>query len=120
MNRNGFTLAELLGVVVILSILSLIAVTTVDTKLKEGRIKTCLTQEKNIIEGAKIWLIDHPKTTNGTTVKVSDLEEQGYIESDLKNPMTDNSYTSYTRVIINVSDSVYTYTVDYVDEVGCI
>lgn len=118
--NKGFTLAELLGVVVILSVLSLIAVTTVDTKLKEGRTKTCLAQQTNIIEGAKAWTIDNPNVSNNTKLYVkSDLEAGGYIEDNLINPMTDKVYTDSTYVLVNVSGYNYTYKVEYISEEGC-
>ena len=107
--RNGFTLAELLGVIVVLSILGLVAVTAIDNSLKSSRYDSCLVQEKNLTEGAKMVMIDYPNllptsSSSSVTIPVSVLQnggtingqviDSGYIEKDLINPMTDKSYVS--------------------------
>lgn len=126
LKHNGFTLAELLGVIIILSIISIISFSAIDRNLKEGRIKTCKAQEKNIIEGVKTWAIDDPRvlpeTTETSTKKtIKELIDNGYIEEDLKNPMTDDDYKSETEVEIKKeSDNKYTYKINYADgEKGC-
>ena len=120
---NGFTLAELLGVIIILSIISLISFSAIDKNLKEGRIKTCKAQEKNIIEGAKTYIIDNPNElpSSGTkTITLTLLKANGYIDEKLINPMTDEEYKSGTNVEIKkVSGSKYTYIINYIGEKGC-
>lgn len=111
MNKKGFTLAELLGVIVILGILGIIAITAVDQNIKKSRQRTCKTQEKNIIEGAKMWQIDNPGIT--ACVKISVLSDAGYIEEDLINPMTETNYNGDTCVNTNNN------TIEYKDEKGC-
>ena len=117
LKHNGFTLAELLGVIIILSIISLISFSAIDKNLKEGRIKTCKAQEKNIIEGVKTWAIDDPSilpTETPTTKTIQDLESNGYIEERLINPMTDNEYKDGTYVEIKKeSENKYTYKLIY-------
>ena len=54
--KKGFTLIELLGVIIILGVIGLTTYSTIDRNIKEGRVKTCRIQEKNIIEGAKAYL----------------------------------------------------------------
>ena len=124
LKNNGFTLAELLGVIIILSIISIISFSAIDRNLKEGRIKTCKAQEKNIIEGVKTWAIDDPevlpKTTETSTKTIQDLIDNGYIEEDLKNPMTDDLYNKETYVEIKkASENKFTYKINYVEEKGC-
>ncbi|MBR3229554.1 MAG: ribulose-phosphate 3-epimerase [Bacilli bacterium] len=119
LKHNAFTLAELLGVIIILSIIGLISFSAIDRNLKEGRIKTCKAQEKNIIEGAKTWAIDDPSilpTDIPTTKTIQELENNGYIEEGLKNPMTDEEYKSGTEVEIKKapgSNNKYTYKIVY-------
>ena len=130
--RNGFTLAELLGVIVVLSILGLVAVTTIDNNIKKSRYDICLVQETNLIEGAKMMMIDYPNllpTSSATpvTVTVKQLQDggtvngqvidKGYIDDNLVNPMTDKPYvdsTSGVSVQITTSNgSDYSYDVIY-------
>ena len=127
--RNGFTLAELLGVIVILSILGLIAFTAIDSNLRESRYDTCMVQRTNLIEGAKTLVIDYPDllpaasgqtvipvqvldgggTVNGQTIK------GGYIEKDLVNPMTDKPYieSDVSVIITSNNGSDFDYTVNF-------
>ena len=120
---NGFTLAELLGVIIILSIISLISFSAIDKNLKEGRIKTCKAQEKNIIEGAKTYIIDNPNElpSSGTkTITLTLLKANGYIDEKLINPMTDEEYKSGTNVeITKETGSKYKYKINYIGEKGC-
>ena len=99
------------------SIIGLISFSAIDKNLKEGRIKTCKAQEKNIIEGAKTYFIDHPNELLDIETKeitITLLETEGYIEENLINPMTDKQYKDGTKVEIKkISDSKYTYKLMY-------
>lgn len=112
MSNKGFTLVELLGVIIILGILGVIAFGTIDKNVKQGMYQTCISQERVLIEGAKAWAVDNTPSST-TSVFVSTLEEEGYIESDLKSPLTDSNYDSNTFVNITVSGSKYSYSVSY-------
>ena len=113
--NKAFTLAELMGVIVILGIIATIVTFTVDRNIKKGRTTTCQTQEKAIIEAAKIWATDNP---TGTSVTIEQLQEGGYLDDDLKNPMTGNNYQNKTKVEIINSQS-YEYKITYDGEKGC-
>lgn len=117
--NSGFTLIELLGVIVLLSVLGVIAISTIDKNIKEGRVKSCKAQEKNIIEGAKAYSVDNPEYTGNLTIE--SLKNGGYIKDDLVNPMTDRPYENSTNVTIsyNLASNKYTYSVNYVGEKGC-
>ncbi|MBR2840634.1 MAG: prepilin-type N-terminal cleavage/methylation domain-containing protein [Bacilli bacterium] len=120
MNKKGFTLIELLVVIVILSIIGIIAVSTIDKNIKDGRVKTCKAQEKNIIEGAKMYSVDNPNYVG--EVNISSLEGLGYIKDELVNPMTDEKYDDSTSVNISYDESTkkYTYTINYSEkDKGC-
>ena len=122
MNKKGFTLVELLGVIVLLSVLGIVAVSTIDKNIKEGRIKTCKTQEKNIIEGAKAYILDHQtptSTSRSEIITVQALKYDGYIKDNLINPVTDQEYGEDAKVIVTY-DTKYTYKVCYTTEkVAC-
>ncbi len=104
--RNGFTLAELLGVIVILSIIGLIAVRVIDSNLKESRYDTCMVQKNNLIDAAKMVTLDYPEllpdALESQTISVQVLKDGGeiagvlikggYIEDNFVNPMTDENY----------------------------
>ena len=111
--NKAFTLAELMGVIIILGIIATIVTFTVDRNIKKGRITTCQSQEKTIIEAAKTWSIDNP---NGKSVTIETLKTGGYLDDDLKNPMTGENYKNNTNVTITNS---YEYTITYDNEKGC-
>lgn len=129
--RNGFTLAELLGVIVVLSILGLVAVTSIDNSLKSSRYDSCLVQETNLTEGAKMVMIDHPNllpsASSSVIIPVNVLQnggningqmiDSGYIEKDLVNPMTDKSYVSSSSGVsvrvTTTNGTSFDYTVVY-------
>ena len=117
--NKAFTLAELMGVIVVLGVIAVIATTAIDRSLRTSRYETCMAQEKNIIEGAKAWSIDNadklPASRGASTppVSLSTLSSGGYIE-DLTSPMTNKTYSSGTAVQITwPSDGNYDYEVIY-------
>ncbi len=121
--KDGFTLAELLGVIVVIGIIAVVVTTTVDRSIKNSRYETCLAQEKNIIEGAKAWSIDNasslPSAGGSKEVTFSELQNGGtaYVEDGLKSPMTNEEYSSDTKVIItSTTGSDYNYEVVYGSE----
>lgn len=126
--RNGFTLAELLGVIVVLSILGLVAVTTIDNNIKKGRYDSCLVQETNLIEGAKMMMVDYPNLlpASGGSIEITvqqlqdggtingQVVDKGYIDNDLVNPMTEKPYVdSSVSVKITANGDNYDYDVIY-------
>lgn len=124
-NIKAFTLAELMGVIVLLAILALIIVPVVDRNLKKGRTVTCETQEKSILEAAKNYNSDNITacTNKGDIcdVTVRKLVTDGYLEGSSTtddtppiNPGTGNPYDNSTYVQINnVSGANYVYTLMY-------
>ena len=111
--KKGFTLIELLGVIIILGILGMIGLTTVDKNIKKGVYQSCLAQEKVLKEAAKTWVIDNmPSST--TDVTISTLKSGGYIENDMKSPITNSNYSLGTKVRVTVSGQKYTYSFIYV------
>lgn len=88
MNKKGFTLVELLAVIVILGLLATVAVTSainVSTKLK---VKMYCEKVQLIESGAKQYgadIIDSLDAT-GITMTVGDLVKQGAIKKDEDTP----------------------------------
>lgn len=112
----GFTLVELLAVLVILGLLGLIVVPVVDKILKDSREDLYNLQIKNIEDGAKNWAAKNPLTLpengNSMTKTIAELEEEGFIEVDVKNPKTGDNFCDDSYVTITNTGSGFTYSYD--------
>ena len=86
--KKGFTLVELMGVIVILGVIALIAIPTIDKQLKEGKRDLSQAQLDNIKSAAELWVADNPNDMpqNGEEcyLKYSTLVDSGYAEENLK------------------------------------
>ena len=79
-NNRGFTLVELLAVMVILISISLVAVVTISSSLDRRDDKECKEQIQLAIDAAKIYF-----SLNGTTsVSIDDLRDGRYITDEKK------------------------------------
>ncbi|MBR3198630.1 MAG: prepilin-type N-terminal cleavage/methylation domain-containing protein [Bacilli bacterium] len=101
MKNKGFTLIELIGTVVILSLLLIIIVPAIGDKLKKGREAAEQQTKNNIILGAKNYVSDHPDTS---CVDLETLQQQGYLDYKIKSP------TDETKEITDVKIRVQTST----------
>ena len=118
MKNKGFTLAELLAVIVILGVIAVITVPIVTKTLASYRTKLCENQIQNIKEAARIWgsdnLLSLPDKENGTLViTLNDLQDKGYIDKDINNPRTKKIIDPTTKITITRVGKKYNYTVDY-------
>ncbi len=85
-NNKGFTLIELLAVIVILAIILVIATTNVIRNINNSREKSKYIAAKEIVQIASAY-IETVSSDNGC-VKVKDMINDGYLESDVTNPET--------------------------------
>lgn len=102
-NSKGFTLVELLAVMVILISISLVAVVGITSSLERSEKKECEHQKELVINAAKIYfsLQDQTRVTVGTLIDL------GYIKDEEKID------------IIKRSDEVSVGRNDYVLNVTC-
>lgn len=59
MNKKGFTLVEIIAIVAILAILVIIAAPNVMKLFREGKEKTIVIQENEVLDAAKLYLEDY-------------------------------------------------------------
>ena len=120
MKNKGFTLIELIGTIVILSLLLLIISPLVTRSLKNG-IKQADKQAKTNIEmAAKNWKSDN-KGNDAAFVTVSELINGGYLDEEVKLPsssgQTDlsNACVKITKTYENENTGKKVYKYDYQD-----
>lgn len=98
--KKGFTLAELIGVIVVLALISLITIPAISKILRQNKSALCETQMKNILEAARAYGADNIFTLSDTnTITLGDLIDGGYIEANIENPAT--------KEIIDVDNKIY-------------
>ena len=95
MNNKGFTLIEVLAVIIILAVISMIAIPQIIGTTESAKKNLYGRQVDRIINGAKSWESEHidllPDNDNsGKSIKISilDLKKCGYLKKkEKKNPL---------------------------------
>ena len=106
-DKKGFTIVELLAVVVIIGVIGTIAIVGVNSVIKRSHEKYHLAQAKLFVAAAQTYFSDHKsrlpiRTFTQTTVTLNELIEENYIDQilDYKKEPYDvyKSYASATKM----------------------
>ena len=129
MNKKGFTLTELIGVIVILAVIALISVPIINGVVKRSKERLYETQIKEIKQGAAMWLSEHPEFFNDNQIIVSieillegDYLEENYVDKSVAgtkrilNPINKQPFSGC--VIIEPIPESKDYTYEY-SETSC-
>lgn len=127
MKNKGFTLAELLGVIIILSLITMITVPAITNSLQNYKVKLCNTQLKEIESAARVWASDGnnllklpSENEQSITVTLNTLSEYGYIDAPISNPVTNENFDlESTYVTITKNGKKYIYDVHYDEQNSC-
>lgn len=106
MNKKGFTLVELLGVIIILSLIILLALPNIVNSVKSSSSKTDELTTKIIYEATDLYIERHsnifPKTNgNQYTITFSDLIEDELLKEPIKLFDSDITNTKCIQVTYN-------------------
>lgn len=112
--KKGFTLIEMIAIVVLLGILGLIAVVSIDKILKENQERAYNIQVQNIIDGAKLWANENvfqlPQNDGEfVIITLGELKNKGYIKDDITNPITNEQFNNNMQLKITVNNNNYNY-----------
>lgn len=120
MNKKGFTLIELVGTILILSLVVLIAIPAISRSLNKGVNNVDEQLKRNIELAAENWASDNknqlPTTQNGTkTVSTATLKADGYLNGNIIKPSANqiiqNSCVTIKKTnATNAAKSAYKYT----------
>lgn len=91
MNRKGFTLVELLAVIVILAVIILVAMNAVIPQMEKARINAFVTEVQTFAKGAETWYTQQSISGNTT--------ENCVKANDLIGPYVDKKSTGYEGII---------------------
>ena len=138
MNKKGFTLVELLGVIVILSVLVLIAIPIVNNIVKKSQKQIKESNVITILNAAYSWAMDEdlnvtlPENVNDSiTVNINTLKTTGHLKKEVINAETGTSYNDSCIITItkknynaqeadnNSSNPNKKYYNNYLFEFGC-
>ena len=127
-SRNGFTLIEIISVIIIIGIIALVAIPTVSRYINDSKNTTYVSYEHSMVDAAKNQIIkcingedkkcDIPNVEGKELVYLNELIEQGYLEL-LSDPVSDgfcDSDLSYVEITNTGNDYEYTaclYCSDY-------
>lgn len=117
--NNGFTLIEILGVIVVLSVIALITIPLIDRTINKGKNNLETSQKQQLIKALKDYYSDynHSKTMGATSCrKISELMSSGNLPDGVKNPLTGSSYDSEDKVCVEKTGgntSVYETNIKY-------
>ena len=120
-NKKGFTLIELIGVIVIIALLALIITPIVSTVLVSSKDKLYKNTLQNIQLSAKDWFTDEenieklPNNVDSCYITLTELKDAGIVDLDIKNPKT-NELLDDTKVNVLVTKSGKSFNFEVVDD----
>lgn len=135
MKNKGFTLVELIAVIVVLGLISLIAIPTVNNSIIKYKDKLEADAIRNIEQAAKNWAadninklpnvldtesdvsmtypeIDTEQDFSKLKITLSDLQSAGYIDSEVKNPKDNKEFGICAEITITKKSTGYEYRAD--------
>ena len=105
MKKNGFTLIEMLCVIIIVSVIALILIPVVSKTVDEGKKQVYNNLIDKMISATSDWMIKNtdllPSDGESISITLGMLQSEGYISTDLKNPNTDKLFPA--DMVINIS-----------------
>ena len=109
MNKKGFTLVELLAVIIILSLLALLTSTAVTKLVKDAKNDLNSTQIELIKSAAQTWGADNllglPSAGECSYLTVKNLKDYGLLDSNLKNLNTNEKISDEVQIKISTTNN---------------
>ena len=114
-NKNGFTMIELLAVLVVLAVITAITVPVINNALKSSRESSYDRQLNTIIDGAKSYgaknIGNLPSSGESKTITLRDLKDEGFVAEDITNPETKKLLADTMEIEISNNNGDIEYTI---------
>ncbi len=111
MNKNGFTLVELLAVIVILALLALLTSTAVTKLVKDAKNDLSETQMTLIKSAADTWIADNinklPSSGSCGYLTLEDLKYYGLLDNTILDPKNSEEISDDLKIKITTVTSAY-------------
>ncbi len=119
-NSKGFTLIELMAVIIILAVIGLIVFPTAIESINESKEKLYKEQVKRLLDATDSWASNNDSklpTGNETVyITIDTLKKAGLIKKeDVKNPLNSKS-NMYEKIVIYFDSEYNQYVSGYCDE----
>ena len=126
MKKAGFTLVELMGVLIIIGVLSLIIIPVTTNLIKEQKEKQYNQQIAMIELASKNFGTDNLEVLPSVDqeyiyITLGQLKSMGYLDQNIVNPITEKEISNCARVKITKTGNIYTYEyeVESENEINC-
>lgn len=123
MKKNGFTLIEILGVLILLGIISLITIPVFQSSLKASKQKLYDEQILEVKSGLKNWAYANifllPESKDTVTLSLGQLKQSGHASYEIKNPKNDKCFSNESLLTITKRNNGYIYNVQNMIDVDC-
>ena len=121
--KNGFTLVELLAVVILLGLIATIVTPVVRTMLKDSKQKLYEEQIVLIEEGLKSWASSNifllPEENDTIKLSLGQLKQAGFLEIKIKNPTNSKCFSNEINLKIVSYNNSYIYEVEDINSIDC-
>lgn len=112
--KRGFTLIELMAVIIILGIVGMISVIAVDKVIKDNKGSLYNNQVVNIENAAKTWGTKHIKylpenKDEAISIPLLVLKQDGILTKDIKDPRTEDLFYNNMYIDISYENGAYVY-----------
>lgn len=114
--KKGFTLIEIMAVIIILGIVGLIALIAVDKTIKDNNEKAYQMQISNIEDASRIWGANNlsylpDNSDEVVSIPLVVLKRDGLVDRELTNPKTGELFPNDLYITISYKEGVYRYNV---------
>lgn len=113
MNKKGFTLAEIMGVIVLLAALALVLIPLVDKQLKDSNQKLYNSSIDSLKNSMGLYMADKTLGLNESlTISLYQLKQTGLIDTDFKNPVTGEYFANDIIITAKNVDGALVYEIN--------
>jgi len=123
MKKKGFTLIEVLAVIVLLGLIALITVPIIRKTMKDSKQKLYEEQLIQIETGLKNWASSNifllPEDNDSIKLSLGQLKQSGFAEKEIKNPKNNKCFSNESILSITKYNNSYIYEVEEIVDVDC-
>ena len=98
LNNKGFTLVELLAVLVILIAITSIAIPTINSSLGRSKEKQNIQKQKILESAAELYVAEHKNSFSGECISLQVLKEGNYVDDEAIKDADGKPFSGYILI----------------------